>query len=386
MRDLVLDHTMSLLGYAAADEIDADRPFLELGFDSLTAVNLRNRITVATGLQLPASVIFDLESPAALVAYLLAQLGGADRARATPALAPVSDPVSDGLKRLFSEAVYAGRTAEGIALLSAAANLRPSFRSVADVEGIPGAVKLNEAAPGPRVICLATPVALGGPQQYARMAAQLQGVVSLSALSMPGFRLGEQLPASAGAAVDLLTESVRGAAGAEPFVLLGYSSAGVFAYAVAGRLEQEGAGPVAVILVDTYPVNGADAAGGEQEIRSQSFADLAVGMLARESSDDPFDRTKLTAMARYMDILPVVTLTDIAAPTLLLRPENPFSTNDGGGQDDPSAESWRTNWSRASEIRTVPGDHFSIVVADSESTARAVQDWLGSAHPATTQR
>jgi surfactin synthase thioesterase subunit len=282
--------------------------------------------------------------------------------------------------------VYAGRTAEGIALLSAAANLRPSFRSVADVEGIPGAVTLNGAAPGPRVICLATPVALGGPQQYARMAAHLQGVVSLSALSMPGFRLGEQLPASAGAAVDLLTESVRGAAGAEPFVLLGYSSAGVFAYAVAGRLEQEGAGPVAVILVDTYPVNGADAAGGEQEIRSQSFADLAVGMLARESSDDPFDRTKLTAMARYMDILPVVTLTDIAAPTLLLRPENPFSTNDGGGQDDPSAESWRTNWSRASEIRTVPGDHFSIVVADSESTARAVQDWLGSAHPATTQR
>jgi acyl transferase domain-containing protein len=375
--DLVVEHTMSLLGYADADAIDPYRPFLELGFDSLTALNLRNRITAATGLRLPASVIFDLENPAALVAHLVTQLGGVEQSRSE---APLTDPVSDGLKRLFSEAVHAGQTSEGLALLSAAANLRPSFASAAEAPNAPVAIALSDSALRPRIICLATPVAMGGAHQYARMAANLQGARSLSALAMPGFRAGEPLPATAEAAVAVLTESVRKSAAGEPYVLLGYSSAGVFAHAVASRLEQDGAGPVAVILLDTYPVSGAGAAGGEQEVRRQSFDDLAVGMLARENRDDPFDRTKLTAMARYMDLLPEVALTGLTAPTLLLRPANPFATGENGAGD----ETWRTNWSRASEIRTVPGDHFSIVVDDSETTARAIDEWLGVTYPAVS--
>ncbi|WP_245601828.1 type I polyketide synthase [Hamadaea tsunoensis] len=383
IRDLILEHTMALLGYASADAIDADRPFLELGFDSLTAVNLRNRIASATGLNLPVTVIFDVESPAALVDHVLGLLGGGGAAPATapaddtPAVAgPVADPVSAALRELFADAVHSGRTAEGMALLSAAANLRPAFTTVAEAGTPPNPVTLSQAE-GPKVICLATPVALGGPQQYARMAAALQGSVALTALGMPGFRADEKLPATAEAAVEVLTASVRAAAGTGPFVLLGYSSAGVLAYAVAARLEAEGRAPAGVVLVDTYPVNASDITGDGGEVRTRSFTDLAVGMLARESTGDAFDRTKLTAMARYMDLLPAVVSPDIAAPTLLLRPEEPFAEREG-----PDDGSWRTNWSRADDVRTVPGNHFTIVVDAAETTAHSLRDWLAGLAPA----
>ncbi|MEU5696844.1 beta-ketoacyl synthase N-terminal-like domain-containing protein [Actinosynnema sp. NPDC020468] len=80
--DLVRAEVAGVLGHEAPGAIGADRPFQELGFDSLTAVELRNRLIGATGLALPATLAFDHPSPAAVTGFVLGLV--VDRA---PALA-----------------------------------------------------------------------------------------------------------------------------------------------------------------------------------------------------------------------------------------------------------------------------------------------------------
>ncbi|MFB7919540.1 type I polyketide synthase, partial [Streptomyces sp. NPDC056061] len=99
--ELVRGQVATALGHASAADVGAGRAFNELGFDSLTAVELRTKLGAATGLRLPASLVFDYPTPQALADHLLRELVP-DGSGTGPAAAVDTDPQDAELRRTLA--------------------------------------------------------------------------------------------------------------------------------------------------------------------------------------------------------------------------------------------------------------------------------------------
>ncbi|MEV0191550.1 type I polyketide synthase [Kitasatospora purpeofusca] len=383
LRELVLAQAAEVLGHTDSGALSATVPFLSVGFDSLTAVELRNRLAAATGLRLRPSAVFDSATPAALAARLAAEARTADTPRpgtapaagadeagaeAPGALAPGTDGAdTDPVSALFRRACVLGRTDEGIALLKHASALRPAFRSGSDLAAAgtgPRLLLLNERADAPVIVCFGSVVALGGAHQYARFASRFRDRYAVAALDAPGFVPEQELPADMAALLDFQATTLLRELPGRTLVLAGSSSGGTLAHGVAAELERRGEGPAAVVLLDTYL---SDNQGITQ------FNDVLLGgMFAREDRAAPMDGTRLTAMGGYFRLLDDWKPPAVNTPLLLVRASTPL------GRPSAEAGDWRSTWAGADTVLDVPGDHFSIMEQHVATTGDAVADWLGT--------
>ncbi|MDK9495432.1 acyltransferase domain-containing protein [Streptomyces katrae] len=247
-----------------------------------------------------------------------------------------------------------GRTAEGAALLMAAAELLPGYDSRSGVARWPAPVRLAggpEGAAG--LFAFPSLGASSGPGEFLALAAALEGRRGLTVLAHPGFAGDAVLPRSRQALVRAQAEAVAEAAGPTRPVLLGHSSGGWIAHAVARELLEIGREAAAVVLLDTY------ARGGNR----RGPAALTERLFDPAGPPGMADDTRLLAMGGHLRLFTDWTPEPASAPTLLVRAS-------------ASAASATAGWEYADHLAEVVGDHLSLLGADAGAVADTVDGWL----------
>ncbi|MFF7981112.1 SDR family NAD(P)-dependent oxidoreductase [Streptomyces sp. NPDC007901] len=387
LAELIRAEIAAVLGYPDPAALPVERSFTELGFDSLSAVQIRNRLSAFTRVRLSPTVVLEYPTLPELTAHVHAALLDAD---APPEAGTGAETETE------TDAVHVGGTREIPAeptppadvaprLSSAPYRFSPLYHRVLREQGPAEAMALRFLASyalpvfsdGERARHTVPALQLahgdGTPLVYlpdyltphlrlpTALARRFDGERDLHLLEHPGFGTRRAVPDSVATLVRAHADTVRSLPLERAPVLVGYCAGGAIAHAVAGQLAREGQPPAGVILIDSH-------AGVLRRGDARGQALMAAGAALSADVVDGLDDSLLIAGGGYARVMESWRPEPSPVPALLLRGR-------------PTAEmlriapdgDWRPHWPLPHDGVDIPGDHYSLLQQDADSTAAAIR-------------
>ncbi|MFF0011805.1 SDR family NAD(P)-dependent oxidoreductase [Streptomyces sp. NPDC005374] len=391
----------AVLGFPDADAFPADREFGQLGFDSLTALQFRNRLSAFTRVRLAPSVVLEHPTLKGLAVHVLAALrdagalpdtgteasGGPGAATEPESVEPEASaqlPVpSYRFSTIYHRVLREQGPLEAMTLRYVASYALPSFtaadRAHHTVEPVRLARGGDTGVAGGR-----TAAALVYVPDYLApfhrvptgLVRQFDGERDVFLLEHPGFGARRAVPDSMDTLVRAHADAVREIARGGPVVLVGYCAGGVIAYEVARHLAGTGEATAGVVLVDSH-------AGLLRRGDARALALMAAGAALPDDVVEEFDDSLLIAGGGYARVLEGWDPTASSGPSLTPdRAPEPVPTLLLRGRPTPEMRrvdadgDWLPHWPLPHDSADVPGDHYTVVHQDAGPTAAAIRAWL----------
>jgi acyl transferase domain-containing protein/thioesterase domain-containing protein/acyl carrier protein len=383
--ELLRADVAAVLGYTNADALPAGKSLADLGFDSLTAVQIRNRLSMALTLRLSAAVVFEHRTAEELARHLLGLLDGEPAAAAAPETAGAADAPGSTeperpaytLSSLFRTVSAAGQPVAAMHLLVTASWALPAFTAAQGHEHALPPIRRSPGRSGsgrPTVVYFPAyhPSLASDGGDFPRFHRAFQDDLAVQEFPHPGIGAGAAVPQDRAALARTQAESVLRHVGNGPFVVVGRSAGGNVAHLVAHRLETMGRAPAGLVLLDTYHITPDNSGKGWL----LSLAAPPPQDSPRQDTGEPVftgdDDSALAAIGAYNRIFLGWDPEPVATPTLLVRALRPTPAMAAAAD----ADDWRTSWPAAHDVVDVPGDHLTMMREHAETTVSAIRTWI----------
>ncbi|GAA2816892.1 type I polyketide synthase [Crossiella cryophila] len=380
--DIIRSHVAVVLNHPGTEDVPLEDTFRDQGLESLSAMQLRNRVTSATGIEFSLGDILNYPTVldlAELAVEKLAEMAEEDTLStpvSVPGNAPEPSQESDSLAAVYIGAIESGKLNAALRLARAVSETRDTFTQD-DPRDLAELIKVGDGGEGPLIIGLTPPIFPNLDLPYTYLHSALRPASEVWSLWAPGFTGDNPLPADRPALFRMLAKPVLAQFPDRPFMLAGYSSGGYLAHGLLEHLEAEGVPVSALLLIDTY-LPDAEVAQTENQSEFMQEQIRRRDLMAASVGRD--DRTATTtgqigAMGGYNRMFGDWHPQPIKAPILHLTASEAV----GGISANPTDRQFPLDLVHRKE--SIPGDHFTMLSRHADVVSERLHAWLPEVLP-----